>query len=359
VEIIERILVMGSGPAGLANAAALSRRGYAVTLYDPPDYSSNIGVIKQRRRIEIEGSFGEESVRLPLITSSIQEAFHDIQLILITVPAFVQRLMVERCIPHLKPGHVLLLMPGSAGSLEAATILHKTNISLDEVLLGESASLPQASRRIGEERIRITLSARLRIAAFPGRNTPRLVDAIGETLALIPKPNVLDPGLNNPNFIIHPGPMLLNYADVERTDGYLSLMNEGMTEGVLRLLDAVDAEKMSLQQALGLEVVDIDTLYREKGSGPYVYREKGEPFGLRDRIWDRYIEEDVPYGTVLFSSLGDLLGVDTPVCDAINTILSVVKQKNYWEIGRTLDKMGIAGMSRDVLLRYLMIGEKN
>jgi len=115
---------------------------------------------------------------------------------------------------------------------------------------------------------------------------------------------------------------------------------------------------MSLQKALGLEVVDIDTLYIEKGSGPYVYREKGEPFGLRDRIWDRYIEEDVPYGTVLFSSLGDLLGVETSVCDAINSIMSAVKQKNYWESGRTLEKMGIAGMSRDGLLRYLMTGRK-
>ena len=62
---------------------------------------------------------------------------------------------------------------------------------------------------------------------------------------------MLDPGLNNPNFMMSPAPMLLNYAAVERADGMLSIMNEGMTKGVLRCLDAVDAEKMALQKALG------------------------------------------------------------------------------------------------------------
>ena len=115
--------------------------------------------------------------------------------------------------------------------------------------------------------------------------------------------------------MIHPAPMLLNYAAIERQDGYLSIMNEGMTPGVLRLLDAVDEEKMALQRALGLDVVCIDDLYRETGSGPHVYRVQGEPFNLRDRIWDRYITEDVPYGSVLYSALGRLLDVPTPVND--------------------------------------------
>jgi opine dehydrogenase len=167
----------------------------------------------------------------------------------------------------------------------------------------------------------------------------------------------MDPGLNNPNFLIHPAPMLLNYAAVERADGYLSIMNEGMTPGVLRCLDAVDAEKMALCRALGLESIDIDSLYRETGSGPQVYRVKGEPFGLRDRIWPRYIDEDVPYGTVLMSSLGQQIGVPTPICDGINHVLSVVEEVDFWATGRTVEKMGLAGLSLDQILRYLETGE--
>jgi opine dehydrogenase len=135
-------------------------------------------------------------------------------------------------------------------------------------------------------------------------------------------------------------------------------MNEGMTPGTLRLLDAIDAEKMALQRVLGLDVVPIDDLYRETGSGPHVYRSPGEPFGLRDRIWDRYVTEDVPYGTVMYSSLGDLLGVPTPASDSTNTILSVVDQTDYWAQGRTAEKLGLAGLTREQVLEYLQTGER-
>lgn len=358
MEAIERILVMGAGPGGLANAAVLSKRGYSVCLYSPTGYPSDIEQIRHDRKIEIEGALGEDTIDIAAVTSDLDEAFRHSQLILISVPAFAQRDMLERSIPYLRTGHVILLMPGSAGSLEGADLFRKAGLSLDKVLLGEAVSLPQAARRLGERRVRLALPAKLRAAAFPGRNTPQLVEAVGDAIELIPKANVLEPGLNNPNFIIHPGPMLLNYAAVERSDGYLSLMNEGMTDGVLRLMDAVDAEKMSLQKTMGLEIMNIDSVYVEKGAGAYVYRTKGEPFGIRDRIWDRYIEEDVPYGTVLFASLGDLLGIETPICDAINRILSVVRRKDYQAGGRNLVAMGLAGMSPTMFQHYLVTGER-
>ncbi len=353
---IERIVVMGAGPGGIAAAVALNRRGFHTALYNRSP--ERLAPLKQRGGVEIEGDLGEAFVSLPVITTDVDEAMQTVQLILVAVPAYGQRAMVQACLPHLKLGHIILLLTGSAGSLEMALILREAGISLDDVLLGETVTLPQSARMVGDTKIRVRLPSTLRTAAFPGRNTARLLETTGDTLKLIPKPNVLDPGLNNPNFLIHPAPMLLNYAAVERADGLLSIMNEGMTEGVLRCLDAVDAEKMALQKALGLEVVPIDDLYRETGSGPHVYRKQGEPFGLRDRIWDRYIYEDVPYGTVLYSSLGRLLGVPTPVSDGINTILSVVEQTDFWASGRTVETLGVAGMSRDQLLHYLETGER-
>lgn len=173
----------------------------------------------------------------------------------------------------------------------------------------------------------------------------------------IPTPHVLDPGLNNVNFLIHPGPMLLNYAAVERAEGALSLMNEGMTPGVLRCLDALDQEKMSVCSALGLERMDIDSLYTELGSGPHVYRSPGEPFNLTDRIWDRYIHEDTPFGTVMISSIAAELGVPTPLCDAINHLLSILEGVDFWEIGRTAEKLGLSGLDASGIRRYLETGE--
>jgi opine dehydrogenase len=249
-------------------------------------------------------------------------------------------------------------LTGSAGSLEVAPLIQSAGFSLDDILLGETVTLPQSARMVGPAKLRVRLPSLLRASAFPGRNTARMMETIGDTLRLKATPNVLDPGLNNPNFLIHPAPMLTNYAAVERAEGMLSIMNEGMTKGTLRVLDAVDAEKMALLKALGLEIVDIDTLYTQSGSGPHIYRHSGEPFGLRDRIWDRYIYEDVPYGTVLYSSLGEMIGVPTPISDGINHILSVTEQTDFWASGRTVEKLGIAGMSLDQLKHYLETGEK-
>lgn len=353
---IEHVVVLGAGPGGLATAAVLASRGYQVALYNRTP--QRLEDVLKRGGIETEGDFGEMFVNLPIVTTEISEAMRDAQLILIAVPAYGQIPMLEQCLPYLKPGQIILFLTGSAGTLEAALHLRNSGIDLDDVLLGETVTLPQSARMVGEAKIRIRLPSRVRTSAFPGRNTDRLISAVGDTLKLIGKPNVLDPGLNNPNFLIHPAPMLLNYAAVERADGMLSIMNEGMTEGVLRCLDAVDEEKMALQRTLNLDVVPIDDLYRETGSGPHVYRTKGEPFGLRDRIWSRYIYEDVPYGTVLYSSLGKMLGVPTPISDGINSILSVVEQTDFWKSGRTVEKMGIAGLSRDQLLHYLVTGER-
>lgn len=358
MEKIERVLVMGTGPAGVAAAAALSRRGYQTTLYNRSQVRPRLQPLIERGGVEIEGSLGEEFVRIPTITTDIQEAMRDVQLILIAVAAYDQRAMVDSCLPYLQPGHIILLLTGSGGSLEMALLLQQAGYSLDDILLGETVTMPQSARFVNPSKIRIRLPSHIRTAAFPGRNTARLVEAIGDTLRLLPKPNVLDPGLNNPNFLIHPAPMLLNYAAVERAQGYLSIMNEGMTDGVLQLMDAVDEEKMALQRALNLDVVPIDDLYREMGSGPHIYREKGEPFDLKDKIHDRYIKEDVPFGMVLYAAIGDIIGVPTPLSSGITTILSAVEQTNYWDTGRNAEKLGIQGLDHDGLVRYLETGER-
>lgn len=353
---IGQIAVLGAGPGGIAAAAALSRRGYSVSLYSRN--GERIAPLQARGGVEIEGSLGEEFVPICTISSNLEEVIPNAALILVSTPAYGQVPTVTAALRWLKPGQAILLLSGSAGSLEVAQVLQGAGHSLDEILLGETVTLPQSARIVGEARIRIRLPSRIRAAAFPARNTGRLVDVVGDALMLLPKPNVLDPGLNNPNFLIHPGPMVLNYAAVERADGYLSLMNEGMTRGVLRLMDAVDQEKMALQRTLGLEELPIDNLYYETGNTPDVYRVSGEPFGLRDRIWGRYITEDVPYGSVLYSSLGRLLGVPTPVNDGINSILSAADGVDYWATGRTVARMGIAGLSKAQLIDYLETGRR-
>jgi opine dehydrogenase len=351
----ERIAILGAGPGGIAAAAVFARDGHDVALFNRS--TERIAPLVEAGGVGIEGDLGEEFVRIPTITADIAEAVAERELIFCFTPAYGQRPLAEQAAPHLETSTTFVLASGSAGSLEVAQVFAEHELDVvDDVLLGETLTLPQSARMTARDRIKIRLPSTVRLAAFPARNNERLYERLNGVIRFRPAPNVLDTGINNVNFIIHPAPMLLNYAAVERADGFLSIMNEGMTDGVLRCMDALDAEKMALAEALGLEPISIDDLYRETGSGPEVYRRRGEPFGLRDRIWARYIEEDTPYGTVMLSSLGRQLGVPMPVSDAINTLLSVVEKTDFVAAGRTAETLGLAGMSAAEITHFLAEG---
>lgn len=354
---IRRIAVLGGGPGGLGAAAVLSRQGYDVSLFASRD-PGKIAHLVEAGGVTIEGDLGSGSVRLGTITSNIQEALSDRQLVMCLVPANAQREIAERTAPHLAHDSIFLLAPGSAGSLEVSRTFqsHGRDV-VDDILLAELLTLPQSARMVGPTAVRLKLPWEPRLAAFPAKNNARLYESLDGVLRFKRSPNVLDTGLNNVNFLIHPGPMLLNYAAIERANGELSLMNEGMTAGVLKCIDALDAEKMALCAALGLTPASIDELYIELGSSPAVYREKGEPFGMRDRIWDRYLHEDTPFGTIIFSSMGRLLGVPTPISDSINTLLGMLEGVDFTLIGRTSATMGLEGMTVEQIGRFLEDGQ--
>src|SRR4029079_11862147 len=56
----------------------------------------------------------------------------------------------------------------------------------------------------------------------------------------------------------------------------------------------------------------------------------------------RYIKEDVGYGLVPMAEIGKLLGVRTPVMEALITLASTALGLDFRTEGLTLEKMGLA-----------------
>jgi len=63
----------------------------------------------------------------------------------------------------------------------------------------------------------------------------------------------------------------------------------------------------------------------------------------------RYLSEDVPAGLVPMASLGRHLGILTPTMDAIITLASTVHAVDYWADGRTVERLGLAGLEPDAI----------
>jgi opine dehydrogenase len=73
---------------------------------------------------------------------------------------------------------------------------------------------------------------------------------------------------------------------------------------------------------------------------------------------DRYVTEDVPYGMVLLSTLGDLLGVPTPTHDAVIQLASIINRTDYWKTGRGIKQLGLYNLDKKGLKRFLLEGRR-
>jgi opine dehydrogenase len=71
----------------------------------------------------------------------------------------------------------------------------------------------------------------------------------------------------------------------------------------------------------------------------------------------RYIFEDVPMSLVPIASLGQHYGVSVRGMDSIIRLACIVHRTDYWRRGRTLDKLGIGGLSVSELTRYVNEGQ--
>ncbi|MDP2968107.1 MAG: NAD/NADP octopine/nopaline dehydrogenase family protein, partial [Deltaproteobacteria bacterium] len=72
---------------------------------------------------------------------------------------------------------------------------------------------------------------------------------------------------------------------------------------------------------------------------------------------DRYVTEDVPYGMVLLSTLGDLLGVPTPTHNAVIQLSSVVNRTDYWRTGRGMKELDLSKWDKKGLKKFLKEGK--
>lgn len=181
--------------------------------------------------------------------------------------------------------------------------------------------------------------------------------------------NAIDSILVDYNTITHTPPMVCNAARIELGEENFHLLGrKENTRSVVRLIEKIDRERMAIGQKLGLKRYTLEeeilmVKWNPKGEDhvlplydaihtPFLEVCEG-PFKLDTR----HLTEDIPYGLVTFSSLGKMLGVPTPVSDAIITMSDVLLNRDFRSIGRTVESMGLdSSRSLEQLKKYLKEG---
>ena len=354
---VERIAVIGAGNGGHAMAAHMTLKGFPVRFYEMPRFADNIRPAQERGGIEITGVVGEGFARPELITTNIAEAVQGVSHIFVVTQALGHKEVAKLCAPHLEENQTIVLFPGSGGSLQFAKTLGDVGVT-NKVSLAETVTLPYACRLRGPAYVNVHSGSAVRevIAALPARDTKAVIEASRPAYPnLTPATHVLETALYNPNILLHPVGVIFNLGRIEYSKGEFWMYKEGFTPSVRRILEALQADRMALLRALDVEPVPFEEYYEGRYQKPWsdfaAVSSKG-PLSAKTR----YITEDIPIGMVLWASLGEMLGVPTPTARALIHISSMIHDTDYWQGGRTVEKLGLAGMTVKELKRYLLEG---
>jgi opine dehydrogenase len=355
------LTILGGGNTAFAVAANLSLAGYAVTLCEHPAFRSAIAPIQSSKQIELGGVAFRETARLHAVTTDFAEALAKNDIVLLIVPAYAHKAFAEACAPHLRAGQVIVLMPGTLGSLEFARVVREKG-GASGVVYAETDTAPYVCRKVGPTAAHIWgVVSGLGVGAYPAAQTERVCGLVAE---LFPGahayPNVLACGLATMNPVVHPAGVLLNAGRIERSRGEFYFYDEGVTPAVCQLIYAVDRERLAIAKVLGLELPPVDEAFHTAGFGP-----KGDLWAtingsrmltqlrVPGSLETRWLTEDVPYGLASWSALGEQLGVAAPTMHALIQLASVAVGIDFWKSARTPRDLGIAEKDAEALLRFV------
>jgi len=356
---MKRIAILGGGGTGHAAAADLALAGHEVNIYEQPEFNKgNIESISERGGITIKGPVREGFAKINKVTEEIEDALEDVSIIIVACRVLRQEKFAELCAPFLTDGQTILISPGNAGSILFANKLKELGVR-KKLIIAETEGNLYSCRLVAPAEVMVALTPPVkRVAAFPGKDTGKVVEHLSGVYDALPATNLLEATLNSPNLVGHLSGSLLNTGAIERSEGKYYLYWEGLTPSVIRCIEAMHVEKLRLLEVLGYaDRFQVEMMSKLANAKEFpelnVFRDLVGPTSMQHR----YISEDASTGVSLMISLGEMLDVPTPLAKALVTLASAINGVDYLKEGRTVKKLGLSGLTVDELNRFLQEGK--
>ena len=345
-----KVAVLGAGAGGAAAAADLILRGHAVRLWHPRP--PRLEPFAAAGAVRHHGVLGDGEARLELATTDLAEALAGADAAVACLPAVVRETVVEAwaAADAVTP---LILNPGhTGGALHVAASLRRLGVQPPP--LATFSTLTYVARSHDPGTVTVTAVAeRVLAAALPGGER-----ALALARELFPQAepvrDVLAVDLANTNLVLHPPGVILGAAWIEATGGDFLFYVEGMTPGVVRVLETLDAERLAVARAYGHELEALaeemaaigtaDAELAARGDTGGAIREGGANATIRapGSLDHRYYAEDISYGLAPFRAFADAAGVATPVAEALLRLgLVLLGDRDESILGA--EELGIAG----------------
>lgn len=342
-----RIGILGAGAVALGTAAYLAREGHAPVIWSP----SGAGARGLARGEPLRATGAVEGTFPVAAEAEAARAVDGADIVLVALPANAHRAVFEAVAPHLADGQVVAISSHpSFGALVLSRLLAARGVACP--IVAWSTTLTSGRKRSDAEVAVSTVRGRIDAATVPAREGAAALErcraAFGDRF--LARDSLLAIALSNLNPQNHMGIALCNLTRMEKGEAWSQ--GEHVTPCVGRLLEALDAERLAVAQAFGVEtrtIFEHFSLSFHVPEGPVsamnaqMAREGrgGEGPQTAD---SRYVLEDVPYGLVPTVRLGVLAGRPVPLHEAGVRIFSALYGRDFEAENDLLGAAGIDGL---------------
>lgn len=327
-----RVSILGAGAIGKAYAAYLASRGHEVTIWSPS--GRDLGPLSSEGLLTAAGLCeGEYRVG---VAGSAAEAVQAGELLVIAVPANGHAGVIDAIVPHLENGQSVVI----SAELSMSALLLSNEVSacgLDVPVIAWATTVVTA-RSTGPDSVNVSLlRKRLDIASVPASACPAAAALCADVfgVAFDAKASVLATALSNLNPPAHMAIALCNFTRMEKGEDWSSY--GGITDGVGKLMEGLDAERLALAAAFGFEVRSVFDHYVHSFGverGPVGAMAQtvaaARPHVKGPATLDtRFVTEDVPFGLFPLVELGKIAGVPMPLHESGITLFSALYGRNF------------------------------
>jgi opine dehydrogenase len=348
---MSRVAILGTGGIGCGSAALLAERGHSAVLWSPSGRGTEAFASGAPLRAEgkLTGNYQ------PAIAPDSAAALRDADAVLLAVPGYGHRAVLDQVAAHLRPDQPVII--SSHMSFSAVYLAQQLAARGVQAPIAAWGTTLTTGRRLAGPAVRVSnIREQVDIAAFP-------MSAIDPMLALcrslfddrfVPRDDLIAVSLSNVNPQNHLGMALCNFTRIEKAEQWLNW--GGLTPAVGRLIEALDAERLAVAAAFGVSVRSVrDHFHLSFGVPHGPLGDAGAILAARDAnpgpasLDTRYITEDVPFGLVPSTVLGRIASVPMPLHEAGVSIFSALYGRDFRTENDLLPTLALNGLSVDAL----------
>lgn len=341
--------IAGAGAIAFATAAYLEQAGHRAILWSPSGKRTEA----LAAGVPLTATGALEGTVRPGVAASAEALVAQADVVMLALPGYGHKAALDAVAPHLREGQAVVISShASFGALYLGTALARRGLSLPIVVWGTTLATARQSADHTVSQVN-TIRSRIDLATVPETRADEGLKLCRTLFGdrFVQRDGLLAIAVSNLNPQNHMGIALCNMTRMETGEAWGQ--GEHITPNVGRLLEALDAERLAIADALGLRVRTIFEHFHLSYHVPVAsISEMNQEMHRRGvggtgpaSADSRYVTEDAPYGLLVTALLGDIAGRPAVLHRAGVDVFSAMYGRDFASENTLLSAMGLERMS--------------